>query len=92
MLATLLIIILNTEGDFDGTQVEVLVPYHATDATGRYEINIPIAVINDDIHEPIEYLLLVLDAHQSPAIDLIRFTRGRQCIRVKITQDQDGKI
>lgn len=72
--------------------MQVLVPYHATDAIGRYEIDIPVSVVDDDIHEPIEYLLLVLDAHQSPATDLIRFTRGRQCIRIKITQDEDGKL
>ena len=72
--------------------MEVLIPYHATDAIGRYEIDIPIPVIDDGIHEPIEYLLLVLDARQSPAVDLIRFTRGRQCIRVQITPDRDGKF
>ena len=66
-------------------------PSDATDASGHYEINIPVSVENDDIQEPTEYFLLVLDAHQSPATDLIRFTRGRQCIRVKITQDQDGE-
>ena len=72
--------------------MEVLIPYYATDAIGRYEVEIPISVVDDDIHEPTEYFLLVLDAHQSPATDLIRFTRGRQCIRVKITTDKDGKI
>ena len=78
-----------TAGDFDGSRVEILIPHHAT---GRYEINIPIPVKDDDIHEPTEYFLLVLDAQQSPATDLIRFTRGRQCIRVKITPDRDGKL
>jgi hypothetical protein len=72
--------------------VKVLIPYYATDATGRYGIDIPVPIIDDDIHEPIEYFLLVLGAHQSPATDLIRFTRGRQCIRVKITTDRDGKL
>ena len=71
--------------------MEVPIPYYVTDGIGRYEVEIPIPVIDDDIHEPTEYFLLVLDAHQSPAIDLIRFTRGRQCIRVKITPDKDGK-
>ena len=71
--------------------MEVPIPYYATDAIGRYEVEIPISVVNDDIHEPTEYFLLVLDAHQSPATDLIRFTRGRRCIRVKITTDNDGK-
>lgn len=88
----LLLIFMNLEGDFDATPIEALVPHDATDAIGRYEISIPVSLINDDIQEPVEYFLLILDAHQSPPTDSIRFTRGRQCIRVKITQDQDGKL
>ena len=81
-----------TDTDFNGTDpIEIAVLDSDHDASlGRYEFTVDITIINDDIQEPEEYFLVVLEIQNSDT-EKIQIDPNKQCSKIRIKEDKDGK-
>ena len=80
-----------TDTDFSTEPKKMAVLDSDHDASlGRYEFTVNIEIINDNIQEPEEYFLVVLEIQNSDT-EKIQIDPNKQCSKIRIKEDKDGK-
>jgi hypothetical protein len=87
-------LIFSAEADFSVHPVEMAVlddDVQNNRGSALYEFMVDIAINNDNIQEPEEYFLVVLDVKDFDAEKRLEIDSSKQCARIRIKKDNSGK-